>query len=207
MKTLHYAVAGGLLVSAPLVRADSALYISPDFAQAAMPALNAWCSSCAGLQIIGDRFTLSARSQLTSTEFAIKSNYGSQWQIHIAIFDTQLHQLALSTALPGTYSVTALGNEVALVHAPLPSLTLEAGDYYVAWWDDRAMGITGYTAGGSHTQYNLSQHTELGNYGAAFRISGVIDLGGVSSVAEPASGAMLLAGLALLGGAARRRWH
>lgn len=202
MKTLHYAVAAGLLAAAPLVRADSALYISADYAHAATPALNAWCSSCEDRQIIGDRFTLSASSALTSTDFAIKSNYGSQWQIHIGIYDTQLHLLALTTALPGSYSYALLGNEVALIHAPLPAVTLAAGSYYIAWWDDHALGITGYTAGGSTSQYNLSQQKEIGGYGAAFRVNG---LPGISAVPEPASYAMLLGGLVLLVGVARRQ--
>jgi hypothetical protein len=204
MKYLHYAVAGGLLAAAPLVRADSALYISADYTHAATPALNAWCSSCDDLQIIGDRFTLDSSSALTSTDFAIKSNYGSQWQIHIGIYDTQLRLLALGTALPGSYSYLPIGNEVALVHAPLPAVTLAAGSYYIAWWDDHALGITGYTAGGSTSQYNFSQQKEIGGYGAAFRINGIHH---TSAVPEPASYAMLLAalGLGLLVRLERRR--
>ncbi|HAT30875.1 MAG TPA: hypothetical protein DCW29_08510 [Janthinobacterium sp.] len=192
-------VAVVLFASSSAAMADTALYVSSDYANAVHPEQNAWCSTCGDGQIIGDRFTLSLASTVKSTDFAIQSDYGSNWNIHIGIYSAGLQQIAVNTFAPGSYALSPLDNNVSMVHVNLPSLSLGAGTYYMSWYDDYAMGVPGYTAGGSSSEFNFKAGLPIGGYGAAFRVGG-----SVSAVPEPESYAMLLAGLGLLGCLARR---
>ncbi len=196
------ALAAAAAVSAMPAMAETALYTSGDYYNAATPFVNGLCSPCSNSQFtqtIGDRFTLLSAATVTSTDFAIQANYGSNWNISVTIYDAGMSVLASSTHAPGSYGLDHLANSnVTMVHADLPSLSLNSGTYYVTWSDDTDMAIPGYTASGAKTMFVLGYST-IG-VGGAFRIGGI-----PGAVPEAPGYAMLLAGLGLLGYAARRR--
>ena len=193
-KILAAAVAALSLAGA--AQAD-ALYTSSAFGSMASPQTNAWCSSCGGSYTVLNPFTLSQASVLTGAETAIQSDYGSNWNVTVSIWDGT-HSSVLDTAVfaPANYSTSYVGNDVSALSLVLPSWNLAAGSYYISFYDPNALGVPGYATGGD-LQYQLG----AGGVGEA----GAYQISGVSAVLEVSELSLMLAGLAFVGGAALRR--
>lgn len=103
---------------------------SPDFANAAHPGVNAWCSSCGGSFAVSDIFTLTTDSTLSGASFAVPSNYGSDWNIQIGVWDTALSTTYCGITLaPADYTIAQLGNRVAMNSASFAGSELTAASY------------------------------------------------------------------------------
>jgi hypothetical protein len=172
-------------------RAESPVFTSAAYANASNPAINGYCSDCDAGQHVGDQFVLSSTATLSSTDFAVTAYYQPPWNIEISIYDSSKSLLYSHINTAGSYTMTDVGNQVVMVHAGISGLTLNAGTYYVYWYDPDGMGIPAY--GGGNT---LQINNGTAGYVAAFQIN---------AVPEPETYAMLLAGLAMIGVVRRRR--
>lgn len=174
-------------------------FTSASFANAANPTVNAWCSSCNGNGSTSDVFTLSMAADVSGTDFAIQSNYGSNWNIQLGIWDTTLTtQYFGITLAPTDYTLAQLGNDVAMVSTSFAGPSLAAGSYRMSWFEATNMGVPGYGNSG-----DLSQIFEGNNFarnqGAAFEVYTT------AAVPEPETYALMLAGLIAMGTIVRRR--
>ena len=143
-------LAAAVLIAVSAVPASYAgiVYTSPDFSNASNPVVNAWCSSCGGSWEVSDVFTLSSAATISGADFAIQASYGSNWNIDIGIWDTALSSQIFSvTMLDGSYTVNALGNDVAMVSASFAVPELAACSYRMCWYDGTSMGVPGYSPG------------------------------------------------------------
>jgi len=196
MKLGPLIIAISLACPVGVTKAD-VLYTSSAFAYANNPNLNSWCSSCNGTYHVYDLFTLSTNSTVTGTNFAVQSSYGPPDRvIDITIWDSSLTNLLYAETV-SSYGRVELGNDVAMISSTISGINLDAGSYYMGWYDPVAMGIPGYIGDGSGSMFQSDGGSGSGDYVAAFQVIGVVP--------EPETYAMLLVGLGLIGFVARRR--
>lgn len=173
-------------------------YTSPDFANAANPVSNAWCSSCGGNWSVSDIFTLAMNATLSGADFAVQASYGSNWHIEVSVWDTALATQYFGTLTPADYTVAELGNDVAMISASFADPDLAAGSYRMSWYDAANMGVPGYANGTILLQVQGGDQYAR-DQGAAFQVNTV------GAVPEPETCALMLAGLFAVGAVARRR--
>lgn len=174
--------------------ADSAVYTSAAFSNMTSPAVD-WCSECGGGQQIVDAFSLSSATVLGGATTAIESDYGSNWNITVSLYDSSFHVMDSTTFAWGSYSVNYLGNSVDEVKFTLPDWSVGAGNYFIGFTDYN-LGAPGYHVGDTELQYNL-QYQDSPGTSAALQLT--------SSVPEGSSLAFMLAGLGAVAAGLRRR--
>lgn len=184
-----------------VAHADTLFESLPDLTVA--PQSNAWCSSCYGSYKVFDTFTLASDSVIDTVSFTVQSDYGFPASIDLGFHtvsgglpDTQI---ASYTIAPGDFlSMIATPYNTTVVTVGLPGLALSAGTYDISIYNASNLGVPGYyKQGGSLYQQGNGFHTDQV---AAFRLEG-----GAGAVPEPASWAMMIGGLGIVGGAMRRR--
>ena len=178
------------------------LYTSSGYATIASPSVNAWCSSCDGSYVVLNPFSLAGASVVTGAEAAAQADWGSDWNITVQVWDsTQTHVLDSATFANGSYGLASVGGDVDDLTFALPSWKLAAGNYFVSFYDPANLAVPGYATGGDSQFQNDSRSGTSDALGTA----GAYRLTGVPAVPETSGLALMLAGLALVGVAARRR--
>ena len=195
--TKYVAAAVAALSFAGAAHAD-ALYTSSAYGSIAnTPDIN-WCSSCGGQYQVLNPFSLSQSSVVTGLDIGATAWYGMNWNLTVQVWDsTHTNVLDTATFASGSYTTNVLNANVNELTFTLPSWNLAAGNYYVSVVDPTDFAIASYNNTGTDFQYQIGigQHDTSGAYVVS----------GVSAVPEGSELSLMLAGLALVGTAVRRR--
>jgi len=167
------------------------------------PALNSYCSSCAGTFRVFDSFTLGSAATIESVTFAVQNNFGGfPFSIDVSFWtnDGGTPGMQISNILfaPASFTSTvATAFDTSLVSVDYTQ-SLAAGTYLISFFNGTDMGVPSYTGGGGNLF--LQGFSAIAGQSAGF------SLGGASAaIPEPASWALMVVGFGLVGAAARRR--
>lgn len=168
--------------------------------------IESWCSSCNGRFRIFDQFTLTSTNAITGFSVSVYS-LDPYWPVDVnfsiwsvASGDLPDVQLFSQTIAAADFTSSALSvNALLATTDDLNGLVLDAGTYFVSFYNPTNLGINGYFGGGGKL-YQAENAFHAGT-SAGFILYG----GAANPVPEPST--MLLTGLALLalGVNARRR--
>lgn len=170
------------------------------------------CSSCQGEWAAAERFSLTQAATISGVDLLISRTYGSNWSPTVSIWDaSRSHQLYSQTIAFGTYATdNSIFSKATILKLDLNGPRLEAGSYYMSWYEPVAMAIpTTFIWPGQGLQQSYSPNdltTQVidwaaGPYlqqGAAFQVL-------TAPVPEPSTYALMTAGLAVVGVVSRRR--
>jgi hypothetical protein len=203
----------------------SVIYQSvPDLTAA--PSVNAWCSQCSSDGVdIGQTFTLGSGAVADTLSFVVQNGSSNAWPTSVTVdifqdagastLGADLFHQTISTFV----SDTPTGNGTDVVTISLGKLSMAAGTYEIFMTNPDNLGIPGFSGGAngeildltadassptsgpqpsSGDEYVTISSIAGGNYDAGIILDG-------TAVPEPATWAMLILGVAMVGFAARRR--
>lgn len=163
-----------------------------------------YCSNCSDIAptaTIGETFTITSESMITSIDFYISSIYGSNHSIFLNFFDSSANPIFSELFTTADYIRTDLNFSVSNINAIFNSpLTLAAGTYAVFWSADD-LGIPAYDGLGASQLYTDGSAPPIFTDSAsALRLNG-----SVSNIPLPAAAWLFSSALIPLAGLGRKK--